>query len=232
MALVLYGGGIADMRGSVGGNVHSRNRYGNYIRQKTKPVNPNSSAQQIIRNIMGSVVNRWSNVLSAAQRAAWETYAAAISFTNKLGQSVKLTGANHYIRTNVVRVQEGILVLDAAPTDLTLPATDALFAISVSSATQIITVSFDDSAAWASENSARMTIQQGIPQAQSRQFFNGPFRRIGALDGSASSPLTSPQTIAVDFAVAVDQRLWAKGRILRADGRLSEFFRNDTTIIA
>ncbi|GAH28464.1 unnamed protein product, partial [marine sediment metagenome] len=38
MALVKYGAGIIQMSGSIAGDVHARNRFGNYIRPRTKPV--------------------------------------------------------------------------------------------------------------------------------------------------------------------------------------------------
>ncbi|GAI58374.1 unnamed protein product, partial [marine sediment metagenome] len=39
MALVKYGGGITQMSGSIAGNTFARNRYGNYVRSRTKPIN-------------------------------------------------------------------------------------------------------------------------------------------------------------------------------------------------
>lgn len=230
MASIKYGGGVIDIRGSIGGQVHSRNRYGSYIRAKTVPVNPRSSAQSAIRQIMQSVVARWSQSLSQANRDAWEVYAAAISVVNRLGESIKLTGFNHYVRTNTARMNIGLSVIDDAPVDLSLPAADGVFAISASSAAQTISVTFDDSAAWVSEDSAALIVHQGIPQNGARAFFNGHFRKIGTVLGSSGSPLSSPQTVAVDFPIAVDQKEWAKARIIRADGRLSDFFRDDCTV--
>lgn len=230
MALVKYGGGVMDIRGSIGGQVHSKNRYGQYIRAKVVPVNPRSSAQSAVRNIMAAVSAAWSASVSAAQRTAWETYAAAITMTNALGESITLTGFNHYIRSNVARLNIGQTRKDVAPTTLSLPPTDNVFAITASSAAQSISVSFGANQEWVSENSAAMVIHQALPQLASRAFFNGHFRKIGTIDGSSGSPLTSPQTVAVDFPIAEDQRQWVRARILRADGRLSEFFRDDALV--
>jgi len=230
MALVKYGGGILEIRGSIGGQVHSKNRYGHFIRQRTIPVNPNSSRQQAIRNVMGSVVSAWFSVLSAAQRSAWGVYAAAISFTNKLGETITLTGFNHYVRTNISRVSNGLSRINDGPVDLTLPATDPIFNVAFSEATQLVTVNFDDTQPWASQNSAFMSIHQGIPKNSATQFFGGHFRRIGKLDGSLSSPITSPQTVALSFPVATVQKDWAMGRIQEDDGRLSEKFRDDAVV--
>ncbi|GAH50296.1 unnamed protein product, partial [marine sediment metagenome] len=45
MALVKLGGGIVQISGSIAGNTFARNRFGNYMRSRTKPVNPNSTRQ-------------------------------------------------------------------------------------------------------------------------------------------------------------------------------------------
>ncbi|GAH13494.1 unnamed protein product, partial [marine sediment metagenome] len=49
MSLVKYGGGIVQMSGSIAGNTFARNRYGNYVRARTKPINPNSDRQVVVR---------------------------------------------------------------------------------------------------------------------------------------------------------------------------------------
>lgn len=232
MALVKYGGGILEMRGSIGGQVHSKNRYGNYIRQRTIPVNPNSSRQQAVRNIMGFLVNYWSQQLTPVQRAAWGVYAANVNFLNKLGETITLTGFNHFIRSNMASQNNGFSIQDAGPVVLILPPTDADFAVSVSEATQVVTVTFDDTQPWCSEDSACMSIHQGVPKNSAIQFYGNHFRHLGTFLGDSGSPITSPQTIAVDFPVAEDQKDWFFGRIMRADRRLSVPFRDDTIVAA
>ena len=59
MALIKYGGGIVDMSGSIAGNTHARNRFGNYMRARTKPVNPNSDRQVAIRAIVSYLAEFW-----------------------------------------------------------------------------------------------------------------------------------------------------------------------------
>lgn len=230
MALVLFGNGISGMSGSIAGTVFSRNRYGSYARNRTKPVNPNSPRQQKVRNIMGAIVSAWSQIVTTLQRSAWEVYAQNINFTNALGQTIQLTGYNHYIRSNMARINNNMGRIDAAPTILLLPPTDALFACEASEGTQLVTVTFDDTADWPSEDSAAMLINQGVPQNSATAFYGNHFRTIGKLSGSSASPLTSPQTVALDFPAAANQKNWFFGRVTRADGRLSEKFRDDCIV--
>ena len=82
MALVKYGGGVVQMSGSIGGDTHARNRYGNYIRARTKPINPNTDLQVAIRAAMAFLADRWSQTVTSAQRTAWNLYGASVAMKN------------------------------------------------------------------------------------------------------------------------------------------------------
>jgi len=230
MALIKTSGIVAAISGKVGGSVYSRNRYGAYVRNWAKPVNPNSSAQQKVRADMGALVSDWFNELTVAQRASWAVYAAAVNFVNRLGETITLTGFNHYIRSNIARLSNSMTRISAGPTELILPPTDSEFNVALSEVSQEVSVTFDDSAVWCSQDSAYMSIHQGIPQNSARMFFGGHMRRIGKISGSSGSPITSPQTVALSFPVAVSQKDWIQGRIQLADGRLSATFRDDAIV--
>ena len=135
MALVKFGGCVIQMSGSIAGNTFARNRYGNYVRARTKPVNPNSALQQQVRNAMADLTTRWSSVLTAVQRTAWNLYASNTPMTNRLGETVNLTGFNHYIRSNSLLLRCALSLVGAGPSTFELPAQDGLFAISISEAT-------------------------------------------------------------------------------------------------
>lgn len=227
MALIKFGGGITEMRGSMGGNTYSRNRYGAYLRNRTTPVNPSSSGQQAVRAALSQLTARWSGVVTAAQRAAWNLYGANVVMTNKLGESINLTGFNHYIRSNLIRVVRAGTVIDAGPTTFEIPDSDGSFAITASEATQVISCAYDDTALWCDEDDAHMWIFQGTPQNAQRNFFGGPWRYMDQVDGDSSAPPASPQAAAAIFAIAETQHQWVYARIARADGRVSAPFRAD-----
>ncbi|GAI21240.1 unnamed protein product, partial [marine sediment metagenome] len=106
-ALAKYGGGIVQISGSVAGNVHARNRFGNYIRPRTKPVNPHSVRQEAARAILSYLAEYWHGHMDQDQRDAWDIYATAVAMTNRLGETIHLTGFNHFIRTNACYLQAG-----------------------------------------------------------------------------------------------------------------------------
>lgn len=232
MALIQYGGGILDARGSIGGQVHSKNRYGSYIRARTTPVNPQSARQNKIRSVIQSLSQAWSNTLTQLQRDAWEVYAAAITRSNKLGAQIKLTGFNMFIRSNAPRSQSDDGVVVAGPTTLTLPPSDPVFACEVDEAGQEISVTFDPLLAWNIIDDGFMYISMSIPKAAGTNFIGGPFRLAGAIDGDTASPPTSPQVLSVPFPVAEGQAVVCKARISEVDGRLSDFFRHQSTVVA
>lgn len=224
MALVKYGGGIVQASGSIAGNVHARNRFGNYIRPRTKPVNPNSVHQVGIRSALSYLTTYWHATLTAAQRTAWATYAAAVAMKNRLGETVFLTGFNHFIRSNAELVNRELTLVADGPTELALPEKDSTFAVSGSAATQEISVVFDTALDWVDEADSYLMVYQGVPQLVTRNFFGGPWRYMDNVEGDATTPPTSPAAMTAPFTLVEGQKVWCYARIVRADGRVTEPF--------
>lgn len=225
MALIKYGGGIVQMSGSIAGNTHARNRFGNYMRARTKPVNPNSARQAEAKARIMLLSEAWRDELNAAQRLAWDAYAAAVSWLNRLGETVHLTGFNHFIRSNAAYIQVTPDRLADGPVVLSLPAGDPAFAVALSEANGI-TVTFDDTRDWASEGGAGMMISIGTPQNATRNFFNGPWRYHGWIGGTIPGPTPSPDgpTPVTAWTLSEGHRVWVRASIIRTDGRLSTHF--------
>lgn len=110
MAKILLGDGIGDKRGKQGGTVYSRNRYANYTRQKTIPVNPNTTRQSAVRSSFGNIASGWRS-LSEAQRNAWSSLAAALAPTNIFGQTFSYTGFNVYMLSSQTLQAAGMAIL-------------------------------------------------------------------------------------------------------------------------
>lgn len=234
MALVKFGGGITQMSGSIAGNTFARNRYGNYVRARTKPVNPNTDRQNDVRAAIAFLSDRWAQTLTAPQRTAWNLYASSVAMKNKLGETVYLSGFNQYIRSNSILKVSGRTLIDAGPVIFELPATDPTITISGSEATQDLTMTYDDTMDWDTETGGLMTIWCGRPQNPQRNFFAGPNRLWTAILGVDAAPVASPKISGIGHAWAVSegQRIWIQARIHRVDGRVSETFRADCFIAA
>ena len=224
MATIKFGGGITEMRGSIAGNTFSRNKAGAYVRARTTPINPSTARQSAVRALTALISQTWFAIASAAQRAAWAVFASNMPTTNKVGDVIYISGFNQFMKSNIAAQNAGLTAIADAPVVFTLPGEDVTFSTIVDEATQMIATTFDDAAPWAAEDGGALIVQMGLPQNASIEFFNGPWRHAGAVPG-AVIPVTSPQNIAVPFPVAEGQKIFTRARIIRADGRLSDWFR-------
>jgi hypothetical protein len=215
---------FGDVRGSIAGNVYSRNRFGFYVRNRTVPMNPNTGLQQAARNAFSDAAGYWSQTLTDAERIAWNDYAAAVSVLNKLGQPCYLSGFNMFVRSAALWILVGTTPIEPGPTTLTLPDVDGAFAVSISEATQLISVTFNDGRDWCDEDGAFLSISQMKPVNGSRFYLVGQSRHCGTIDGDSVTPPTSPDDIACSFVATAGQKVIITGRIARADGRLSNLF--------
>ncbi len=218
--------------GSAGGITASRNRSGFYLRARTKPVNPNSGRQMFARALLQFVAEAWTGTLTQVQRDAWDQYADIIPWKNSLGLDIKLTGFNHFLRANTVRLNATLSVVPGGPTILTLPEADPTFAAIVGEALQDISVAFDNTLAWANETGGAMLVSMSSPKNSGRTFIGPPFRVAGFILGDDTVPPTSPQLISTPFIVAADQKVDVIARIIRLDGRVSTPFRVTVSVIA
>lgn len=208
------------LSGSLAGITASHNAGGTYFRQRSIPVNPSTVFQQAVRNAMGLLASRWVSVLSVDQRAAWETYSENVPIVDKLGDPINVGGLPMYQRSNVPRRQAGLGLVDDAPTifnlgDFTTPSVVA------SALPDTLSVTFDDTDAWANEDDASMLVYGSRPQNVSINFFKGPYRLAGSIDGDAVTPPTSPAVLNSAFPFALGNKVFCQYRVTRADGRLS-----------
>lgn len=218
-AVVKFGAGIIQISGSIAGVTHARNRFGNYIRPRTKPVNPSSTRQAAIRLYMKYYTERWHDTLTSGQRAAWNTYAAAVSCKNRLGEVVYITGFNWYLAVNIVRAQAENSKCDNGPVTLSLVESDPGFAVSASAGTQLMTITMTLGLPWRDIAASIMCIYQGTPQIVTRNFFNGPWKYAGNFPGNA----VAPHTVTAPMTLIVGQKVWVYGRIATgpSDSRIS-----------
>lgn len=210
--------------GSVGGMTFSHNAGGLYVRARSIPTDPASVRQVAVRNAMTQVSAAWIDTLTQAQRDAWETYAANVPLVDRLGDPINVSGLNMYQRTNVIRLQSSLGRLDAAPIIFNLGSfSDPSFAIDT--AADEVDVTFVDTDTWANEDDSSMIVFGSLPQNQTINFFKGPYRVLGTIDGDSITPPTSPAALSLSVPVSAGQRDFFRVRVSRADGRLSGEFR-------
>lgn len=227
MAIITTGGGVATISGSIGGVTFSHNRGGPYMRTRAIPTNPNTVFQQAVRGFMSQLTVLWSTVLTAAQRAQWDAYAEAVPLPNPQGEPRNVGGLGMYIRCNVPRLQSAVLTrVDDGPTNHTLAAMTNPLLSGASEATSNFQISFAPTDDWANDDDGAMLLYGSRAINVTRNFFKGPYRFAGLVQGNSTTPPTSPATISSPFPLVETLALHVRAIALTGDGRVSSDFRD------
>lgn len=120
MATILFGNGVADVRGSINGTVFSRNANGAYARNRTTPINPQTAAQVTQRGRLTSLSSAWRE-LTDAQRDTWTKATRAYPYTNRLGQTSYYTGPQLFNKLNLALLSAGQSTLDTPAVPVAFP---------------------------------------------------------------------------------------------------------------
>lgn len=218
--MLFKSGIITAASGSLGGLTASHNRGGQYLRARVIPTNPSSGPQVAIRAIFGSLATAWQT-LTDDQRAAWTTYAINVPVINRLGDPINLTGQQMYIRNNTAAVQVGLPRVDDGPT---IFASDALSPVTLLpvETNNLIGVEFDTTDEWANEAGGALLVYASRQKAATVNFFKGPYRFAGTVDGADPVPPTSPATnITNVFEQSLLNVMFGRVLSVRVDGRIS-----------
>lgn len=206
--------------GSIAGMTYSRNAGGLYVRARAVPVNPNTPAQQQVKANLSNLSQRWTNTLTAVQRAAWEAYAAAVPVRDSLGEERPISGNAMYIRCNSPRLAGSLAIVDDGPTNNTLCGLTPPSIVTATGSSGILSISYTNTDVWAGAVGGGLLVFVSQPQTPAVNFFKGPFRFAGKVAGAATPP-TSPAAITSPFPFVAGKRVFARFVATAADGRLS-----------
>ena len=183
MAKILTTAIVADIRNKLNGSVFSKNRYGAYVRTKVTPVNPQSTAQQNVRNRLATNSQAWRG-LSEAERQGWIAATANFPFTDIFGNVKFLSGNALYVSLNNNLTNTGFSAIATAPAPVAIPAL-VLTSLSAAAAVQALSLVFTPTpipADFAVIVESTPNIGAGI------SFVKNQFRQISVLDAAATSP--------------------------------------------
>lgn len=166
--------------GSQASTTSSRNRYGQYTRNRSIPVNPNSTAQATVRARMSANSSAW-RALTDAQRAGWTDLGASMTRTDSLGQTYTLTGFAAYCSVNNNLAAASETLLSAAPALLT---PDALLTATLTGTTATLSLAYTATPLPASTK----LFVFAAPQRSAGRTFEGDFRLIHVSAAAAASP--------------------------------------------
>ncbi len=166
--------------GSLAGQTSSHNRYGQYRRSRSIPVNPNSAAQGTVRGRLSTNAAAW-RALTDAQRAGWEALATGITRTDALGQSYTLNGFTAYCMVNGNNLAAGNAVVSDAPA-MQAPSAVVIGAVTLTNIAFTIAYTPTPLAA-----GTRIFVYLS-PQRSAGRSFEGDYRLIHVSAAAAVSP--------------------------------------------
>jgi len=186
--------------GSIGGITGAHNKGGMYIRSRSIPTNPQTARQTAVRDMMSMYSQMWTQVLTQAQRDAWATFAANVPVIGPLGDTINLSGQQHYLRANVGRSAASsqlapttaLTSINEAPTTFDLPMLLPPTIGDLETGGDLI---FDDAAAWVDSPADALLVYYGRPRNPGVNYFTGPYRLAFMVQGDATTPPASPFAI-------------------------------------
>jgi len=181
--------------GSVAGTTSSRNRFGQYRRTRAVPVNPNSTAQGVVRARMSANAAAW-RALTNLQREGWDGLGLSMTRTDSLGQSYTLTGFQAYCSVNNVKSLCGDATVSDAP-ELVTPSTILTATVTLTSAALSIAYTPTPMPA-----STRLAVFAS-PQRSAGRNFEADLRFIQVTAAAAASPVNAFSAYSAKFGTPV-----------------------------
>lgn len=212
MALILTGPTVAVISGSIGGTVFARNRYGNYARNRTKPVDPGSVSQNAYRTRVSNAVVAWQ-ALTAAQRDMFNAKAQTTVLNNRIGQSFHPSGINLFIRTYNLLDFAGLAQVTTPPVSPIVQDPESAF---VYVADPGFTYTCDHNLLAAG---CKVLIWFMYNVTNSTYFYKGPYPYSSQQTPASLADDTA--TLATNAVINADSSMFGMVRVVNADGGAS-----------
>lgn len=181
--------------GSLRGDTHSRNRYGQYVRNRATPVNPATSFQGQARARLAAYAALYRTITDA-QRAGWESLGLMMTRTDSLGQQYTLAGEQAFVSVNSLRAAAGdAQVLDAPA--LTTPPTPLTATITLTAIAYSIAYTPTPLAA------GQRLFSFLSPQRSAGRSFESDYRLVAVSAAAAASPANVLSAYTARFGVPV-----------------------------
>ena len=210
--------------GSLGAIVASHNQHGPYFRPRTAPSGVPTIRMYLARAALGDAAALW-NVITTAQREAWQLYAHAVANKHRTTCDRQCTGRDHFIRTNALRYRlpggSPDWSVSDPPQDLAEPILEFshLRARTIASTIRLF---FDTTAPWVTQDGSALLLTASPALPHTIHFHKAPMRLAAPLWGSSSSPPTSPYNFPWPWPTAFPPASSTVFlRLTLADGRVS-----------
>lgn len=204
---------LASISGSIAGATFARNAAGAYMRNRTKPVNPNTPNQVLARGGFTASATSWRD-LTDAQQAQWKTYAQNTPRTNRLGEVIHLSGIGEYMRLNgfLTFLQQAIVPNAPSAYGSPTPITSIVTVIDASADT----LQFSQVNGSTIEPASIYGIWISNAVSNGVSYYKGPWSSLGFLNGDNVALTDLP----IPFAVTVGQLFFIRIRLMDEFSRL------------
>ncbi len=220
MALIMLGGGVTDIRGSMAGNTFSRSAAGNYVRSRKKPVNSRSPDQNARRANVAYLTKYWSGTLTEQQRVDWRAYAQASTWTNKLGQSITINGLAAFLRLNALHRLTFSTVIADAPL-ASGHAGGVTFTFTAETDTSKIQMAEPGGSFDKDTDVHELWFFMGIPAEAGKISIPKGFKHIGGVRGDVGAPPAFPLEIPAAYTMTAGQRVTIRAMFRDENQRVS-----------
>jgi hypothetical protein len=215
MAKIKLGAIVTDMSGKLGGHVFSKNKGGKYMRTKSTPSNPQSSAQMSIRGIFASISSAWS-ALTESSRLSFNGFVSAYATTDIFGDLRNPSGKNLFQRLNQNLSLTGQTLIDTCVAPESVPFANVDKATGNGALSSLALVYNGDT------TGSRMLVFATPSLSQGTRFVKNKLRVIGAFDGSVGGSLDIAGDYVAKFGAIVGGSNVVIGvKVINANGQAS-----------
>lgn len=215
-AKIKYSALVSDMRNKLNGSVASKNRYGSYLRNKVTPVNPQTSFQQGVRQLLGALSSQYRE-LTQAQRNSWINGTNNFPFTDIFGDVRFLSGQTLYVKLNTNLINAGESVIASAPLPVGVPEFAATGITAEVTAGTITTLELATSAATVPAGFV-MAVYATPPLSPSINFIRNRLRYIGNATATGSvADILALYTARFGDSASVGERITVRVALISTD---------------
>lgn len=115
MALITTANPLADIRGSVGGSVFSRDSSGLHMQATPRHIRRKSLLQDRRRRAFVAAKNSWRRDATSHERNLWQLYATRHPGHNRFGEVITYTGYQVFMRFNIYRAYNNVSLISTPP---------------------------------------------------------------------------------------------------------------------
>jgi hypothetical protein len=208
MARVIYGGGVTEFIGSIGGTTFQSNSSGFIVRKKPIYKLRRTTIQA---NQINSFVNlsQQYRILSALDKSDWQNFAAANQFTDVFNNVKTITGINYFNSINTFRLIKGLSVL-LTPPAFTLPTAFPAYSLTINSNTLVI----DTAGTWGTASETVMLFGTRASNSKTSNL-NRNLLFLGSFAGNVLNPRNITSIWESATQQIVNTNLFIPGNVVR-----------------